>query len=166
MSAGKTLSLTDSCSQCGAVRLKGAKFCWLCGASVASQATVAKIVTTPAPAPAPAQGVTGASVLWIIVIVAAISLLGLVGSFWEQLQTDPLFRNVALGIAVPAVAIIALITARASQSGSPNSGTALALGALGTIGVLFAALCAALAVVVASAIAFIFTCGAAGRLPP
>ena len=105
--------------------------------------------------------------LWVVVVFAVFGVVALIASVWDDLLTDPLLRNTTLIVAAPAVVVVAIVTVIASRSAQGSKpGVTAAVGALGMLGVVAASIFAGLAVVVASFIAFVLTCGVAGRLGP
>lgn len=156
-----TVVATPICPACRAELPLAAKYCWLCGNSVQPYSPEKPGATPSLPRPHH-QSV---AVLWALVVVALFGLVQLSVTAPVVLH-DPLFLTTAIAFVAIAITIVALLARSARREGRPwQPEKTAAISILGVVTAIGAAVIATLAIIIALVIAFIVTCGAAGRLP-
>jgi hypothetical protein len=104
-------------------------------------------------------------VLWVLVVAGLLGVSHLAATSPDVLR-DPAFLSTVIPLALLVLGCVAMVAASARNVGRPwHPGKTAAVSALGIIFVVGVSFFVALAVIVVSFIAFIITCGAAGRLP-
>lgn len=162
--SSESQSIVDAipiCQECRAQLPVAAKFCWLCGKAVNSY---------PPPMNQFAPSTThnqqqSSGVLWALVAAAT---FGTVHLIWiaPTLVFDPVFVAMLIPLVVIALTIVALIAQSARRAGRPwRPEKAAAISILGVLTAVGVAIVVTMVVVVALLVAFVITCGGAGRLP-